>query len=103
ADAVGSMLSAAANLLELDHLVVLVVAVGIAQSIQAAPRAAIGTHVETAKRVQHALHAGHLHVKPLDLRRLLRTNRRRRDAAQPLFPLIADDDPALVIEPNRDP
>ena len=85
---------------QLFHVVELVVAVGIAGPIGAA---AVVRHIQAVEGEQQSLSRGNVDFQPLDPRRLARSDRRRRDAKQPLGGFRRGDHPALGIDRHCHP
>ena len=86
---------------QFPYVVDLVVAVGVAQPIQRA--AAVVRHIQAVESEQQPLGRGNVDFQSFDPRRLARSDRRRRDAEQPLSGFRRGDHAPLGIDRHRHP
>src|SRR5262245_22095455 len=98
-----AVLAAAGQPPQLDDFVELVVAIGVADAVQAAAWPAVDGHVETVERIEKPLRRRDLHVETLDLDRLGSAEGWWGDATKALSLLIADNEAALVVEGDGHP
>ena len=91
------------NAFELGDFIVLIVAIGIAGTIQPAAGTAVDREIQTAKRGQHPLGGGDFDVQVFHAGGFIAADGGRRDAEQALVALVAGDQSALVIGGQADP
>ena len=96
-----AVVTEALQIFELCHLVELIVAVGISQTVEST--LATVRHVQGIEGPEQSLRPRKLDVEPLDASRFAAADRWRRDAIEAGIALVAGDDPTLGIDSQRDP
>ena len=97
------MLSSPSEILELFDLVVLVIAIGVFETIQTAADTAVDTDVKTIKGVEQSLCRRDIQRDPLDGGLLLATGLGRSYPKESFVVLIADDQSPFRIARDTDP
>ena len=99
----GSVLSSPSEILELFDLVVLVISIGVFETIQTAADTAVDTDIKTVEGVEQSLCRRDIQGDPLDCGLLLATGLSRGYPEESFVVLIADDQSPFRIARNTDP
>ena len=97
------MLSSPSEILELFDLVVLVISIGVFETIQTAADTAVDTDIKTVEGVEQSLCRRDIQGDPLDGGLLLATGLSRGYPEESFVVLIADDQSPFRIARNTDP